>query len=561
MGKRSTKLTFIKFLNYILPQIVPGKPKPTDVQNDIAKFISDEKNSRIMVQAFRGVGKTYIAAIYVMYCLYHNPDIKISIISKSEEFAKKITWLCKSMLNLDALKHLKPTSDQRSSAMSFDVRQSVMAKDTSVVCSGIEGQITGNRANLVIADDIEISTNSDTPAKRENLEARTKEFVNLLNDAKSGRIIYLGTPHSEDSLYNGLPQKGYEIRIWPFQVPEDLKFYQGKLTPWAEKRFAQSPPGALLDPSRYTDHDLELRMSEGLSTYKLQNMLDTTLSDEEKHPLKLSDLIVMGDADNEVAPEKIIWSGDRSTIIDPARLPTVGIGEDRFHKPWRVQGDWLPYRYSVMAIDPSGRGKDETSYCVLKEHNGYFFLLDQGGFKGGYEKDVLEKLSVIAKKYGVKKIIIESNFGDGTWTELFKTSLYAIYPCTLEEERSSSRKELRIIDTLEPIMNQHRLIVREDVISKDYHGCHKNYPKGPNKYMLFYQMTRLTKDKGCLTHDDRLDVLALALSHMKAFMATNVDKQVESREEAFWRKLGESTQWDKPKGNDPRSNWNWKGVL
>ena len=107
----------------------------------------------------------------------------------------------------------------------------------------------------------------------------------------------------------------------------------------------------------------------------------------------------------------------------------------------------LPYKICVMAIDPSGRGKDETAYAVVKYLNGYLFLVELGGFEGGYSEGVLTALAVKAKYHGVSNIIVESNFGDGMYVELLKPVLTRMYPCGIEEVRSTTQKEARIIDT------------------------------------------------------------------------------------------------------------------
>ena len=84
-------------------------------------------------------------------------------------------------------------------------------------------------------------------------------------------------------------------------------------------------------------------------------------------------------------------------------------------------------------------------------------------------------------------------------TQLLKPVMSRIHPCEIEEVRHSIQKEKRIIDTLEPIMNTHRLVVDEDIIKQDF--------QLPPDHQLFRQLTRITRDKGALRHDDQLDAL------------------------------------------------------
>ena len=100
---------------------------------------------------------------------------------------------------------------------------------------------------------------------------------------------------------------------------------------------------------------------------------------------------------------------------------------------------------------------------------------------------------------------IGHNFGDGMATALLKPIMSRIHPCTIEEVRHSKQKELRIIDTLEPVMNQHRLVVSQEMIKEDI--------KLEPDHQLFKQMTRITKDKGAIKHDDALDALAIAVAY------------------------------------------------
>ena len=81
------------------------------------------------------------------------------------------------------------------------------------------------------------------------------------------------------------------------------------------------------------------------------------------------------------------------------------------------------------------------------------------------------------------------------------------YPVSIEEVRHNTQKEVRIIDTLEPVMMQHRLVIDEKLIKEDYESAPEP------SYSLFYQMTRLTKDRGAIIHDDRLEALAMAVNY------------------------------------------------
>jgi hypothetical protein len=295
---------------------------------------------------------------------------------------------------------------------------------------------------VIIADDVEVPNNSETQGMRDKLSERVKEFDAVLKPG--GRIIYLGTPQCEDSLYNQLPERGYEVRIWPARYPAATALgtvYGSRLAPRLLEKLEADPKLALkpTDPKRFSAEDLmEREASYGRSGFALQFMLDTRLSDQDRYPLKLTELIVMSLNDKAV-PEKVIWSADPQYVLKD--LNCVGLNGDRYYRPAVTMGDWLPYQGAIMFIDPSGRGSDETGYAVVKMLNGYLYVTAAGGLRGGYDEETMIALANIAKREAVNVIVIESNFGDGMFNQLLKPYLQRIYPCSIEEVRSNKQKE------------------------------------------------------------------------------------------------------------------------
>jgi Holliday junction resolvasome RuvABC endonuclease subunit len=257
-------------------------------------------------------------------------------------------------------------------------------------------------------------------------------------------------------------------------------------------------------------------------------MLNPKLSDADRYPLKINDLIIM-DVDVDTAPEKVLWSSDPDQA--DRTLPNVGLSGDRYKRPAKTVGDNVPYTGSVLSIDPSGRGKDETGYAVVKMLNGQLFVPDAGGIRGGYDEVTLKRLVSIAKDNKVNKVVIESNFGDGMFMELIKPLFRTTYPVTIEEVRHNKQKELRIVDVMEPVLNSHRLIFDPSVINDDYKSA-LTYPiEQQTRYMLMYQLSRITRDKGSLAHDDRLDALSIAIGYWVQQMAADVNQNMIDRKQ------------------------------
>lgn len=504
-------------------------PPPTKVQYDMAYYLQHGPK-RSVIEAFRGVGKSYVTSAFVAWLLYCNPQLNILVVSASKDRSDQFSSFTKRLIaELPILAHLKARTGQRDSMVSFDVGPARNSHSPSVKSVGITGQLAGSRADIIIADDVEVLNNSMTQMQRDQLAERVKEFDAIIKPLPTSRILYLGTPQTEMSIYNRLPERGYEIRVWPARVPADVDRYNGFLAPFVLDMIERgAKPRDLVDSERFSEQDLiEREASYARSGFALQFMLDTSLSDQEKYPLKLADLMVTS-LDTRMAPVKFAWCNDPEKIIND--LPNVGLKGDRFYRPLFMANDMAEYSGCVMAIDPSGRGKDETSYAIIKALYGFLFVVAVGGFKQGYAETTLQSLATLAAVHKVNQVIVEANFGDGMFTQLIKPVFAKVHPCAIEEVKHSTQKERRICDTLEPIMNQHRLIFDTSVIRKDSESEPKN--------QLFYQLTRMTRERGAVAADDRADVLSIAVAYWVDSMARDNDKAVdEHRQEALEQTL------------------------
>lgn len=510
-------------------------PDPTPIQYDIAHTLQNLPNDRFIIEGFRGVAKSFITCAYAVWTLWRDPQKKVEIVSASKDRADANAIFIKRIIyTLPFLAHLKARPDQRDQQNLFDVGPAVPDISPSIKSVGISGQLTGSRADLLIADDVEVANNSGTQTQRDKLNEAVKEFDAIIKP--KGQIVYLGTPQNEMSLYNELQQRGYKCRIWTVLYPESLserEFYGDRLAKIIADKYDNNPElyaGKPTDPRRFDEEEIyKRRLSYGKAGFALQFMLNTNLSDQEKYPLKVQDLMIANLSLDE-ANLKWYWSNDRQLRIND--LPCVALKGDYFYEPQGRSNEVFEYTGTVMAVDPSGRGKDETSYAVVKYLNGYLFVLEVGGTREGYSDSTLRQLANKAKIYGVNEIVIEGNFGDGMFSQLFKPVLNDIHPCSVTEVKNYAQKEARIIDTLEPVMMRHKLIIHKQVILDDYQ-VYENAPA----YSLIYQMTRLSRDRGALAHDDRLDALCMAVAYWLAVMDRDeeigMQEQIEAKLEQW----------------------------
>jgi hypothetical protein len=533
-------------------------PSPTRAQYAIADYLQHGPK-RLQIQAFRGVGKSWITGAFVLWTLFNDSERKIMIISASKERADNMSiFLQKLIIETPWLEHLRPKSDDsRWSRISFDVACSPH-QAPSVKSVGITGQLTGSRADLMILDDIEVPGNSMTELMREKLLQLCTEAESILTPKADSRIMYLGTPQTTFTVYRKLAERNYRPFVWPARYPRKNKLsqYEGLLAPDIQEDIELGAEEWSTTDDRFNNDDLiEREASMGRSNFMLQFQLDTSLSDAEKFPLKMADLVVT--SVNPVdAPDNVVWCSDPAKVIRDA--PTVGLPGDYFYSPMQLQGEWTPYSETICSVDPSGRGTDETAACYLSQKNGFLYLHEMRAYRDGYSDSTLLDILRGCRTYGVTKLVIETNFGDGIVSELFKKHLQQTKQAIdIEEVRANVRKEDRIIDW-------------------DYNSNKDEAPELRLMYMLFYQMSRMCREKGAVKHDDRLDALAQGVKYFTDALSISAQEAVNMRKRDEWNSMLQDflddphssanhivmgmdrTQRDKAKGKDtgkPLPTW------
>ena len=512
-------------------------PSPTRAQYAIADYLQHGPK-RLQIQAFRGVGKSWITGAFVLWNLFNDREKKIMIISASKERADNMSiFLQKLIIETPWLSHLRPKSDDsRWSRISFDVNCNPH-QAPSVKSVGITGQLTGSRADLMVLDDIEVPGNSMTELMREKLLQLTTEVESILTPKSDSRICILGTPQTTFTIYRKLAERNYRPFVWTARYPRKKENYEGLLAPQLQQDIDQgAEEWSPTDPDRFDKDDLlEREASMGRSNFMLQFMLDTSLSDAEKFPLKCADLVITS-VNPTTAPDAVVWCSDPQNVIKD--LPTVGLPGDYFYSPMQLVGEWTPYTETICSVDPSGRGTDETTAAFLSQKNGFLYLHEMRAYRDGYTDKTLLDILRGCKKFNVTKLLIETNFGDGMVGELFRKHLQQTKQAIdIEEVRANVRKEDRIIDSLEPVLNQHRLIVDRKVIEWDFKSNPDEAPENRLMYMLFYQMSRMCREKGAVKHDDRLDCLAQGVKYYTDALAISAYEAVKSRKHDDWKDM------------------------
>ena len=500
------------FRNFIfLAHKFIGLEPPTELQYAMADN-QQNSTSREAIQAFRGCGKSHLSALFAIYTLYHHPNAKILIVSATKKRAAEFVKFCKDVIiACPHLCHMIGMDGDRNLSYSFDVANTLPSQTPSLEAKGIESQITGSRSDYVICDDLEISVNSMSADAREKLMGLATEFeaVLLPDGAVDSKIIYLGTPHSSSSIYNALPDKGYILHKYP----------------------AYDSDGEPTEPTRFPRKILEKRRrGMGDSSFMLQYQLDTSMADADKFPLKVSDLMVQETLDPNYCYE--VYNRTQNQIQMYVKESKAN---DKAYWCSR-KGQKVEYTKKILALDPAGSGKDDFSYCVLGTRNSFVFVLEQGHWSG-FAGSRIQDIKSLAEKYNINEIVVETNFGDDLIIHLLQPNINV--PIT--SVKHHTQKEKRIINILEPVLNQHKLVVGKEFLTNKGIG----------------QFTNLTPTRGSLKHDDYVDCLAMGVHHLREEMTVNVAQAMRKQYEETVDKEFQAIMND---GSGGVPNYNWTSL-
>lgn len=525
----------------------------TWMQLDIAKFMADKRYRKKMVAAQRGEAKSTLAALYAVWSVVQDQSYRVLIVSAGEDQASDIAILCvRLIMNWHILCYLRPDAQlgDRTSNTKFDVHQHLKPTDKSAsfTCVGITSNLPGKRADLLISDDVESTKNSMTQVMREQLMLLTKEFSAICTH---GETLYLGTPQSKDSIYKTLPSRGFTVRIWPGRFPtleEQSRYSAGTLAPSVLQAIEQDPylmvggglngkMGKPADPKRYNEEALQDKeLDHGPEGFALQYMLDTSLSDEQRTRLKLSDLIVAA-YNHEAVPEVVWYSAEpRYRVQGGTGLLSPAFDNQTVYCPASASSEFIPYQHKVMIVDPAGNGGDEVAYAAGGGTQGYVHLFSTGGLRGGMSEQNIDQLLDYCLEFGIAVMRVEANMGHGTVSKLILQQIEKrrgkdpMHPAiSVEDYYAKGQKERRIIDTVGPVMRRHKLVVHHRAIEDDWYWCQK-HPRDKQLIMsAFYQLQNITYDRGSLTKDDRADAIQGLVMHLSELLVVDDEKQQQKR--------------------------------
>lgn len=158
------------------------------------------RRRRLLLMAFRGAGKSTIVGLYCAWLLTTRPDRRILTLSADEALARRMLRTARKVIERHPLSvGVRPQVPEQWSADRFSVAASPHNRDASMLAAGLDGNITGARADVIICDDVEVPKTCETPGKRQKLRERLGELDFILTPG--GTQLYIGTPHAWDSIY------------------------------------------------------------------------------------------------------------------------------------------------------------------------------------------------------------------------------------------------------------------------------------------------------------------------------------------------------------------------
>lgn len=567
-----------------------GLPKPTPLQYDMAEYLQEgvrhgtqDVGDRKELMAFRGASKSYVTTAFGVWRLKRDRSERVLVTSATAGFAGGIATFAYNMVRgFDWLADMKPASDQRQSALAFDVAGAPVQKDESFKAESIFGQITGRRASIIIGDDLETPNTSDTEGNRTELRKRMGEFGAII--LPGGDIYLLGTSQTEQTVYREYAdEKGYELRIYPILYPipdpdpkrDEIAKYNGRLAPFVLEALRDNPElaGTSIEPSRFNAADIASRRLEwGTVEFERQFKMFLDAGAGTGTPLKLRDLIVMPffnppvwDKVSPVSPyvpklpAAVTYAPIPTTALEDIKVDSLN-GDSKLYAPSALD-TWLEVEETTCFVDTSGEGKDETSWSIGAGLLGRVALLHQGASMAGHTPETMMAIAMDCARWGVRTVEVEANFGGTMFAQMLIATFAEIgYKEVDVQTKMSGRaqKEKRIVETLEPVMSAHRLLVNADVMRKDYDIDYPEVESAKRRYYrLSYQLSRITKVRGALKHDDRADSLAGLVAHfVEVLQRAQADAAKAGREKAIEleaekiiearKRMGLSVLGDKP---------------
>ena len=438
----------------------------------IARWLTGPVNlqnqRRLLLQAFRGCGKSTLVGLYCCWRLSQNPELRILILSADQALANKAVLQIRKILTTHPLcLGLKPHPPEQWAADRLTIVRKGASRDPSVLARGLFGNITGLRADIVICDDVEVPNTCATIQKRRDLRTRLNEVNYILTP--NGTQLYIGTPHCEDSIYSLSPPAG-SVDTNRSYLSEFTRLTLPVVTPNGQSQWPERFP---------KDRLTKMRARMGARSFDAQMMLTP-------QPLNTARLPPQDLRSYQIPLEILTANGQTSYRLGQEDIKQIAAWWDPAFG--HQTGD-----KSILAIGL--KDKEDNVYIdtlhALCAHEGN---TDPASAQ-------CQQIAAFIQRYQLKAIHVEIN-GIGRFLPgLLRQTLKAeAIRCSVVEKTSRTSKVLRILSAFEARLAARKLFVRDDIL------------RGPD---LIPEMQDWHPEHS-RSHDDALDAIAGVISIFEA---------------------------------------------
>lgn len=520
------------FLKTVWPYLDKSNSAPlSEIEIDGFTWAAQRAGLLGALYMWRSAGKS-TGVTLPLPCWYwlRNPDTKVKIVSKSKDQAMKFAKGVRGLLDeVPFLQHLRPPDSgwQADSATQLDVRGATTRSVPSLQVIGGAGQKAGGRAHLIIADDLETTESVQTREARERLFEVYAELQRLLYSAVDSpipsKMLVIGTYHSDQSVLLRLADIGYDLRAYPLIYPDEYErpMIRG-LAPIISRRLDSkaNKPGEIVCPLRYTSDYVAREKATGRTGFWQQYMGIARGSESDQYPIQLANFIVHP-CQGSLGPVGINWGefrAGKSTYREDIEVDALSEG-DGFHGPAFTSDDHAPWSRTHMRVDPAFSGKDKNVHGIGSTLGSYYYVRRIAGHLIGSGKgrvtlaDCASKQARDAKDFGARTCTVEANGGGEAYAVILQNAMNAIkdetWACQVTAVPSRGQKEVRMLDGAEGPIQLKRVVLDDSVA------------RNPS---LQHQLTRLTRVRGCLDHEDEAEVLCALIADLKDNLRVDPDR-------------------------------------
>lgn len=427
-----------------------------------------ENRQRIAVlEVFRGASKSTIVAVYIAWRLYADPTRRFLIQAADDDTAIKMSRDVREVLRRHPM---TPNLLRKNTAEHmFWVNGADDERNPSVTAKGVLSNVTGSRADEIIFDDCEVPKNIQSPELREKLRARMSDATYIL--VPNGQILYIGTPHTFDSIYEEKAKDGAERLMLPLfkhnqrmenvvmlpdmelEIPaKNMIVYHGKqaMTPdvdWfidgPDLVFTKSLTGVVdvysqcLWPERFTFEELELRRREAHT----QNEWDSQymLRARPVHDMRLD-------------PDKIrIYHAEPSYTERNSHI-TMDLGATR-----------ITFARCYWDVSLGKKTSDDSVLTwLLSDDLGNLYWHRAIALKGDIRQQCTAVANIV-KEFLIPCVDVETN-GVGGFIPAFLREALETTGCAVREVTAKGDKNNRILGAIEPPLSGGLMYAHESVV-------------------------------------------------------------------------------------------------